>query len=92
MSERVEYAEIIVEAACFYLDHPDMNDVDLTALWEEELLNPVGYSLEDTDRLAAKFAGDDVLDELIAEGTKSECGDGTAVDLSKWDGFKMYAR
>lgn len=92
MSERVEYAELSVELGCFSLEHPDLNDDDLSTLWEEEMLTPVGYTLEDYGFLFSKYGEDDVLEEMMADGVKMECGDATDVDMTKWDGFLLFAR
>ncbi len=91
MTERVEYAELIVDGACLFLENADLTEDEQAALWEEGL-NPIGYSLDDVGTLTLKYESDDVLNAMIADGTALECGDASSVDMTKWDGFMLFAR
>lgn len=93
MTERFEYASIISEAACFFIAHPELADEELKTAWSAELLEPVGYTLEDADALTLKYQEDDVMNALIQDSTKHDCGDSTGVDMSKWEvEILRYAR
>jgi hypothetical protein len=92
MVERMEYANLITETACFQIEHSDLSEEDQMALWVDEILTPFGYTQEEADMLSDKYIDDDVLTELKADGIATKCGDPTGVDMSKWDGFKLFAR
>jgi hypothetical protein len=92
MTERFEYVELISGTACFQQEHADMTEEEAKALWVTEFLNPIGYTEADADYISAIYESDDVLDEFLVDAVALGCGDASTVDMTKWDGFTMYAR
>jgi hypothetical protein len=92
MVERIEYVNLIAETACFQQAHIDLSDSEAKALWVTDLLIPAGYTEEDADKLSDIYSTDDVLEELKDDAIANQCGDASTIDMTKWDGFKIYAR
>jgi len=90
MLERMEYAELIADSACFQINNAGLADDEMAAKWEKESLTPIGYTMADADNLTAKYTTDDVMDSLITDLTKYNCGDKESVDITKWDWFKNF--
>ncbi len=92
MVERIEYVDLIAETKCFQQAHADLSDEAAKALWIEQILTPVGYTESDVDTLSETYITDDVLAAMREDAVAVSCGDATKVDMSRWDGFKIYAR
>jgi hypothetical protein len=90
MLERMEYAEIIADNACFRVNNPDMTDDEIAEQWEKESLTPMGYTMADADNLTATYTEDDVMDDLITDLAKYNCGDKESVDMTKWTWFTYF--
>jgi hypothetical protein len=92
MGERIEYADLIADVACFIMANPDLSDEEAQTKWSSESLEPRGYTLDDANKLTLKYTDDSVLKDLTVDLTQYTCGDKTKVDMTKWEGLRAFGR
>lgn len=90
MGERLETANLLSDVTCFDVDHSTMTEEERADLWQTSYLDLKGYTMDDIERLDAKYADDDVVQELVAALEKDKCNAGDAADMSVWTEFQEF--
>ncbi|PIV90743.1 hypothetical protein COW46_01195 [Candidatus Gracilibacteria bacterium CG17_big_fil_post_rev_8_21_14_2_50_48_13] len=90
MAERVEIANLLGMTMCFQLEHATDDETTAHERWVNSFLADMGYTEAEVDALNTKYKSDDLITDMADAVRESSCGDPSAVDLSRWEGLKIF--